>query len=370
LTIFRYEDVIQIYLMNSPFFKNIKRAALVQGFSTMRKLGKTPPPKAVIWECTLSCNMACVHCGSADQNVALDELSTGDISDILLDLAHLGVRRFLVTGGEPLMRADLIEILEKAKAYGLETGLSTNGFGINEENIDRIVRAADSVQVSVDGINRTHDMIRGMNGAFSGAMNALHLLKTHGCRQACMTSIISPRNIGELDELYLTAKAGADIWRVGTVMPIGRASDNDSLFLSDGQLRSLLDFLSEKIPDRFPVIIGENLGYLGDSYDRKIYRDDFFFCGIGILSCCIGVDGRVRGCPELPPIKENITGDLRKERFEDIWMRGFLPYREERGSHVAPGCRDCTDLEACRGGCCVMQIKGMECTKKRVEPSP
>ena len=281
--------------MNSPFFKKIKRAALIQGFSTMRTLGKTPPPKAVIWECTLACNMACVHCGSADQKGTREELSTDEISDILRDLAHIGVMRFLATGGEPLMRADLCGVLEKAKEYGMETGLSTNGSFISEENIERIVRAADSVQVSVDGIGRTHDIIRGMDGAFSGAMNALRLLKTHGCRQACMTSIIAPRNIHELDELYQTAKASADIWRVGTVMPIGRASENDALFLSDSQVRPLLDFLSEKIQDRFPVIIGENLGYLGDFYDRKIYRDDFFFCGIGILSCCIGADGRVRG---------------------------------------------------------------------------
>ncbi|MFA5268689.1 MAG: radical SAM protein [Methanoregula sp.] len=336
----------------------------------MRRLGKTPPPKAVIWECTLSCNMACIHCGSGGMNPHRDELSTDEIAGIIRDLSHLGVMRFLATGGEPLLRKDLLGVLQTAKESGMETGFSTNGSGISEENITRIVKVADSIQVSVDGIGKTHDIIRGMDGAFSGAMNALRLLKTHGCRQACMTSIISPRNIHELEELYQAAKANADLWRVGTVMPIGRASGNDSLFLSDNLLRSLLDFLSERIQDRFPVIVGENLGYLGDFYDRKIYRDDFFFCGIGIISCCIGADGRVRGCPELPPVKENTIGDLREERFEDIWRKGFLPYREERGSHIAPGCRDCTDLEACRGGCCVMQLKGMECTKKRVEPSP
>jgi radical SAM protein with 4Fe4S-binding SPASM domain len=355
--------------MNSPFFKKIKRAALVQGFNTMRKLGKTPPPKAVIWECTRSCNLACVHCGSADQNVARDELSTAEIAGIIRDLAHLGVMRFLITGGEPLIRSDLCEVLEMAKEYGMETGLSTNGSLISGENIKRIARVTDSAQVSVDGTEGTHDTIRGMAGAYYGAMNALSLLRAHGCRQVCMTSIITPRNIHELDDLCMTAKTSADLWRVGTVMPVGRASENDSLFLSDSQLQLLLDFLSEKIKDRFPVIIGENLGYLGAFYDQQIYRDDFFFCGIGIISCCIGADGRVRGCPELPPAEENIMGDLREERFNDIWEKGFLPYREERFSHLAPGCRDCTDLESCRGGCCVMQLKGMECTKKRVERS-
>lgn len=354
--------------MNNPFFKKIKRRALVQGFDTMRRLGKTPPPKSVIWESTRSCNMACIHCGSANEVVNRNELSTQEIGDIVRDLSRLGVMRFLATGGEPLMRTDLPSVLAMAKGYGMETGLSTNGSFITEKNIESIVTTADSVQVSVDGIGKTHDRIRGTDGAFDKAMTALRLLKAHGCRQACMTSIISPWNIHELEDLYQTAMAGADLWRVGTVMPIGRAAGNDSLMVSDCQLRLLLNFLAMKMEERFPVIIGENLGYPGEYYDRRIYRDDFFFCGIGITSCCIGADGRVRGCPELPPTGNNIVGDLRKERFEDVWGKGFIQYRENRNAHVPPECRECADLEICRGGCCVMQLKGIHCSKKRLAP--
>ena len=117
--------------------------------------------------------------------------------------------------------------------------------------------------------------------------------------------------------------------------------------------------------DRFPILTGENLGYLG-CYDRKIHRDDFFFCGIGILSCCIGADGRVRGCPELPPAGEHIAGDLRRRTLK-IWEKGFGQFREGGCSHIPAECRGCTNLDLCRGGCQVMSLKGMHCTKKRVE---
>ena len=232
--------------MTFSFLKRVKRKALFAGFCTMRDLGRTPPPKTVIWECTLDCNMECIHCGSGGSHAARDELSTGEISEIIRELSQMGVMRFLATGGEPLLRADLLEVLERAKKYGLETGFSTNGACISEENITRIVRAADSIQVSVDGTGKTHDTLRRTDGAFAGAINALKLLKAHGCRQSCMTSIISLLNLHELEDLYQLARENADLWRIGTVMPIGRASEDDSLFLSDRQLRSLLDFITER----------------------------------------------------------------------------------------------------------------------------
>lgn len=353
--------------MKCSFGKTIKRKALVAGFTTLRDMGKTLPPKTVIWECTLDCNMACIHCGSGVRDPHRDELSTDEITGIIRDLSHLGVMRFLATGGEPLLREDLLEVLQTAKECGLETGFSTNGSGISEGNITRIVKAADSIQVSVDGIGKTHDGLRKTYGAFTGAINALKLLKTQGCRQTCMTSIISPLNILELEDLYKVARENADLWRIGTVMPIGRAAENDTLFLSDRQLGSLLDFTCEKMHNPFPILIGENLGYLGATYDPQIYRDNFFFCGIGIISCCIGADGKVRGCPELPPEGKFIAGDLRTERFQDIWEKGFEHYRNERFSHISAECRECTDLDPCRGGCQVMSLKGMHCTKKRLE---
>ena len=79
--------------------KEIKTRALVTGFRAMRDLGKTPPPKTVIWECTRTCSMACIHCGSGEPGPNGNELSTGQISGIVRELAGMGVRRFLATGG-------------------------------------------------------------------------------------------------------------------------------------------------------------------------------------------------------------------------------------------------------------------------------
>ncbi|PKG31930.1 radical SAM/SPASM domain-containing protein [Methanoregula sp.] len=311
--------------------------------------------------------MECIHCGAPGHEGYGEVLSTREIMVIVEDLAALGVKRFLATGGEPLVRPDMLDVLQIANDCGRETGFSTNGLAGSAENIGRIVRVADSIQVSVDGTAKTHDEIRKTPGAFSGAIHALRLLKDHGCRQSCMTTIVSPLNLYEIGDLYRIAKESADLWRVGAVMPVGRAAGNAALFLSDGQLRSLLDFLAGKMGDGFPVLVGENLGWLGPDYDRKIHRQDFFFCGAGTISCCIGADGRVRGCPELPAEEEYIAGDLRKETFTGIWERGQFSCRNNGFPPISMECRKCTELDLCRGGCQVMRLGDMHCTKKRVE---
>jgi MoaA/NifB/PqqE/SkfB family radical SAM enzyme len=73
--------------MNSLFFKRIKTNALTRGFIAMRTLGRTPPPKTVIWECTLDCTMACIHCGSGGKRTGDKELSTEEICGIIHDLS-------------------------------------------------------------------------------------------------------------------------------------------------------------------------------------------------------------------------------------------------------------------------------------------
>ncbi len=348
------------------FFEKVRRKAIISGFDAMRTLGKTPPPKSVVWECTLGCNMRCDHCGAYQERGKRTELSTKEILRIVKALSDYGVRWFFVTGGEPMRRPDLLQVLGRAKELGMKTGVSTNGYFICEKNAKKIAEVTESNQVSVDGIGQTHDRFRRKPGAFKRAMNAIRLMKRYGCRQVCLTSTITPHNFNELEQLYELAKKNADLWRVCTVMPIGRAARDDSLHLSQEQLTELLDFVAEKMRGDFPILVGENLGYAGDYYDKRIHKHDFFFCGAGITSCCIGVDGRVRGCPELPSTREFIAGDLRKSPFREIWESGFDAYRNRKYRKLPGECRECPDLDLCLGGCGVMRLRGMHCTKKRL----
>lgn len=351
-------------MLKVRFFEKAKRNAVLSGFNTLVKLGRTPYPNTVIWECTLKCNLNCKHCG-ASNNEAADELSTDEIFKIIKDLAKNGTKRFLVTGGEPLLRGDLFAVLAEAKKLGLKTGISTNGFFVNEKIADKVTAIIDSIQVSVDGIDETHNKTRGNNSSFEKAVNAIKLFKKNGVKQVCLSSVITPFNSHQLNELYSLASEISDVWRVSIVMPIGRAMKNKNLFLSGNSLRTLLIFLKEKSKNKFPIIVGENLGFLGE-FDETLHKNDFFYCGAGVVSCCIGADGKIRGCPELPPEKEFIQGDLREKNFKEIWENGFQEYREEELQNIDNDCKTCKDLELCRGGCRVMKLANIHCTPKLI----
>jgi radical SAM protein with 4Fe4S-binding SPASM domain len=123
----------------------------------------------------------------------------------------------------------------------------------------------------------------------------------------------------------------------------------------------LLSF-AQRHKRRLNIQLGENLGYLG-AWDRRS-RHSPFFCPVGFLACCIGVDGRVRGCPEQPDVPENQEGSILEESFAGIWRRGFRKYRD-RELLKDDNCRACRSRRNCSGGCWVMKLKGMHCPVKR-----
>lgn len=134
---------------------------------------------------TDGCNLRCKTCYKGAEKARADEMSTNDWIIFLRQFAELGGKIVTVSGGEPLERADCLEILETAKQLGLQVVLLTNGTLINEENARRIVKSCAEVQISIDGPNReTNDSIRG-EGSYKLAIEALKLV----CCSTCHISI-------------------------------------------------------------------------------------------------------------------------------------------------------------------------------------
>ncbi|MEF3695354.1 MAG: radical SAM protein, partial [Candidatus Cloacimonadota bacterium] len=80
--------------------------------------GRVPPPSYVLWDCTRRCNLNCLHCGASKEHYDT-ELSTAQVKALIDQLAKLKVRTFAVTGGEPLLRQDLVELLSYASVLGI-----------------------------------------------------------------------------------------------------------------------------------------------------------------------------------------------------------------------------------------------------------
>ncbi|MBN1168545.1 radical SAM protein [Candidatus Woesebacteria bacterium] len=329
------------------------------------KKGSILPPKYVIWDCTRRCNLDCKHCGAKNKTYHT-ELSTKQVKKLIKELVDYKVEYFTVTGGEPLIRKDLIEIFSYAKSNGLKTGLATNGFLVNNKNCKKIAEVFDSVQVSLDGTESIHNNIRGNPLAFQKAVNTIKLLRKYSCKQITVSSVFNPLNLNDFQNLAsLVKKLHVDIWKIISVMPIGKISTDKSLYLDRKEFLRLLN-LTNKYKKRYRgkprIEFGENLGYLG-KYDSSV-RSEPFFCPVGFLSCCIGTNGIVRGCPEQPDIDSFQEGNILENNFSEIWEKGFKKYRELYYLRDSK-CRKCKHRKECRGGCWVMRLDKIQCSTSR-----
>ena len=145
---------------------------------------RNPPAPVVIWNLIRRCNLTCKHCYSisADKDFP-GELTTGEIFKVMDDLKGFRVPVLILSGGEPLLRPDIFDIAQHAKAMGFYVGLSSNGTLIDAGNIDRIAECDfNYVGVSLDGIEETHDKFRRMEGAFEASLRGIRLCRDLGLK--------------------------------------------------------------------------------------------------------------------------------------------------------------------------------------------
>jgi radical SAM protein with 4Fe4S-binding SPASM domain len=331
----------------------------LQRFAAHRKkYGSYPPPSYVLWDCTRRCNLNCRHCGASKETYG-NELTTEQVKGFLNELAAMRVKFFAVTGGEPTLRTDLIEVLSHAGVLGIRTGIASNGFLIDAAKARQLKEAGlSSIQISLDGTEDVHNSIRGNPQSYRRAVDAVRHCREAGIPMITVATVVTRFNKDNIPDLLpLLLELGVRHWKVIPLMPIGRA-DKGEAGVDTEALRQVLKFISV-IRKRINVIIGENLPYLG-RYDAKA-RNAVTFCPVGFTACCLGVDGNVRGCPEMPDTAENMEGSILQRPFARIWQEGFARYRERILRNE--DCRGCRLWNRCYGGCWVMRLDGSHCIR-------
>ena len=138
----------------------------------------------VVWNCTARCNLVCAHCyAAATDSAGRDELTTAQAVELLEDLAAFGVPVVLFSGGEPLLRADLPELVARSTALGMRAVVSTNGTLIDPAAAHRLRQAGTSyVGVSLDGNAANHDRLRGRIGAFEASLAGIRNCRAAGLK--------------------------------------------------------------------------------------------------------------------------------------------------------------------------------------------
>ncbi|WP_428388521.1 radical SAM protein [Mucisphaera sp.] len=201
------------------------------------------PRPVVAWAVTGACNLTCKHCyAAAGLKPMPDELSTLEAFTLIENLRAFGVPGLLLSGGEPLMRPDLLALVDHAVALGISCTLSTNGMLIDDYVAQRLKRAGlKYVGISVDGLRETHDRLRGKVGAFDKALAAIRRCQDAGLKVGARFTVHA-LNEAELEPLLdLCARRGINRICVYHLAYAGRGKALRDCDLSPEQTREVVD---------------------------------------------------------------------------------------------------------------------------------
>ena len=345
------QRILRVNKMNPAQVKIIHMRQLA-GYR--RSIIGAPPLKNLFLELTLRCNERCIHCGSrCGEHDRVNELSKEQYRKILDDVKRdFGVKQVEldITGGEPLLRRDFFDIMSYANSLGFRWGMTSNATLINDDIAHRLHECGmKTISVSIDGLESTHDSLRGMNGAFSGAMRGIDALIRHGGFQSIqVTTVVNHRNFSELDELFdILCKIDIDSWRVINIEPIGRALDSPDLMLTKDEYRQMFDFIREKRLQGYPLTYGCS-HYLGTEYERQV-RQWYFLCNAGIYTASIASNGDILACLDIERRPELVQGNILRDSLKEIWQNKFKIFRGDL-SDLNEKCRACDSCEFCHGG--------------------
>ncbi|KYC37668.1 heme biosynthesis protein [Scytonema hofmannii PCC 7110] len=320
-----------------------------------------------VWEITLKCNLACSHCGSRAGNARSEELSTEEALDLVRQMAEVGIKEVTLIGGEAFLRPDWLEIAKAISEAGMLCGMTTGGYGISLETAGKMKAAGiRTVSVSIDGLEETHDRLRGRKGSWKYAFKTMSHLREVGIAFGCNTQI-NRLSAPEFPCIYECIRdAGARAWQIQLTVPMGNAADNADILLQPHELLDIYPMLARvarrAYQEGVQLQAGNNIGYYGP--DERLLRGrgsehEFSFwqgCGAGLSTLGIEADGAIKGCPSLPTTAYT-GGNIRERSLYDI-IENSAELRLNLGAGTPEGtkhlwgfCKTCEYAELCRGGC-------------------
>ena len=325
------------------------------GLELQRSLRKTDeqlhPLKTLFWECTLRCNMSCRHCGSdCKVQSEVKDMPAGDFLRVIDSITpHVDPHKVFIifTGGEALLRDDLERVGIELYRREYPWGLVSNGFLLDEQRLQSLLASGmHSVTVSLDGFEEQHNWIRRHPRSFERATNAIRLLA--GCKDILwdVVTCVNPQNYPHLREFkdYLVS-LGVPAWRLFSIFPMGRAAGNRELQFSDGQFRSLLDFIKDSRANDPRIHVSYACeGFLGP-YELQV-RDHFFSCRSGVDVASIRCDGAISGCTSVRSHMDQ--GNIYQDDFWEVWQNRFQMMRDRRWTRKDQ-CKGCEVWRYCEG---------------------
>ncbi len=348
-----------------------------------------PRLQVLAWEITRSCNLYCAHCrASAADDPYQGELSTEECYRVIDQILEVGKPIIILSGGEPLIRKDVLQIAKYAVSKGLRVAMGSNGTLVTEEMAAKLKNVPISrLAISLDfPVAELQDDFRGKRGAFEEAMAGIVNARRAGV-EVQINSTVTKLNVSLLEQiLSLAQEVGAVAFHPFFLVPTGRGKDLESVELSPQQYEETLNWIYDKqveLGDRMFFKPTDAPHYLrvmrqrqkqnhkngaaetkrptsttGGHPMQSISRG----CLAGTGFCFISHRGSVQGCGYL----DVEAGNIRKESFSQIWTNSTLFRKLRDLSNIKGKCGVCEYKRIC-GGC---RARAYEATGDYLEAEP
>lgn len=321
----------------------------------------------VVWNVCRQCNQSCPHCyAAASKRPSPTDLTTDEALGVVDQLADAGVRFLIFSGGEPLLRADLLDLIRRATERGISAQLSTNGTLLDRRTAHEIAEAGVRyVGISIDGIPQFNDAYRGMIGGYHRAALGLLHAQEAGVRTG-LRMTITRRNARQLDAmLSRTLVLGVGRFYVSHLVYAGRGKHLMGDDLAPAESRALLEKLFERADAlldqerELRVVTGGNdsdggllLLWVRERYGeeaavrvrRVLERRGGNSAGEGVV--CIDDRGRVH--PD-QFWQSAVLGNVREQPFAEVLDHPLVGELRDRASRLEGRCQSCPFLSVCRG---------------------
>jgi radical SAM enzyme (rSAM/lipoprotein system) len=304
----------------------------------------------IFWECTLRCNLNCLHCGSdCKKEASVKDMPFEDFIAAIDDIKNIvepNKTMVVFTGGEPLLRKDLELCGKQLYDRGFPWGIVSNGLQMNPSRLESLLNSGmRAITISLDGLENSHNWLRGNSNSFRNAVKSIVLLAQNPELKFDVVTCVNGENFGELNEIKkLLVANGVKEWRIFTIFPIGRAKQHEMLQLSPVQFKQLFDFISEERKKGEIKLNYGCEGFLGN-YESDV-RDNLFFCRAGVNVASVLIDGSISACPNL---RDNfIQGNIYTDSFKEVWETRYEKYRNRNWLKTGE-CENCDMFRYCDG---------------------
>ena len=323
-------------------------------------------PYVVSWNLTYRCNLACEHCYldaggtplvSTENFADRSELGTEECFRVIDEIAAFAPECLtILTGGEPLLRRDILEIVRRAAERGLWVVVGTNGVRITENLARRLAEAGvRGLSLSLDALDPDrHDRFRKVRGAWRNTVEGAEILSRTGLPFIVQTTAGS-HNLGELDAIadFAHDRLAAKVWNLYFLVPTGRGqfvsditpAQYDEVLASLYRIQRKYDrrmLVNAKCAPHYIKTVLEN----GDAERIRIYSGGAGGCPAGTHYMGIRPNGDVTPCPYLPVF----AGSLRSASLTDLWSSSQLFADIRRRTSLGGRCGACEMNGHC-GGC-------------------